>query len=269
MAYSTQNNSRDKDRKDDVNTRGIAFYNKEGFDPSALSIGFWNDAFLSLKINPALEKSKQTQSRVFDYEKTVSTALTIPLMKLLSHSIKTWVLPAIEAGEDKSISVQVGGDSLVTVGTGKRLTGDIRPFIAIHKSLNPSTKKPELSIFYEFNRQHVIEDFNESTGDYALQSNIHSELLTFIDIIDASIAALSKGGVHATRVVMKFFNDRLMNSINAIGTKVGADMPQYSRQNSGQSGSNHVSFSTPSSINTSSDMDAEYSTIGDISELMG
>lgn len=267
MAWSTQNNSKDNNDRN-VNTRGITLYNKNGFDPSALSIGFWNESFLSLKINPALEKSQQTQTKVFDYEKTVSTALTVQLMQLMSHAIKTYIYPAIEAGEDKSVGLQVGGDSLVVVSTGKRMTGEIRPCIGIHKGLDPQTKKPEMSIFYEFNKSQIIEDFNEENGAYNIISNINSELELFVNILDASIAALSKGNVHAMRSVMKFYNDKLMNTTLAIANKVGAPVPQTtSRYNAS---GNKVDFATgnTSSYNSHVD-DGEIENIGDLSEMMG
>lgn len=262
MPYVQQNNSKDNDRKD-INTRGLVFYNKDGFDPSALSIGYWNDTFMTLRINPALEPSKQTQTRVFDYEKTVSTAVGVQGLMMLSYTIKKYIIPAIVADEDKSVGIQIGGDGLVVVGTGKRQTGEIRPFIAIHKELNPSTKKPNMSIYYEFNRGQAIENYNEETGDYKLYETIHSELLLFIDVIDASIKALSKADAHAQRTVMRFFNDKLMAA-------VGAD-PSY---NSSGRSSRSIDWSNGGgSSHSSSDggmdgLSSTLTTIGDINDIM-
>lgn len=263
MPYLQQNNSKDNDKRNDVNTRGLTFYNKDGFDPSSLSLGYWNDSMMTIRINPALEPAKQTQTRIFDYDKTVSTAIGVPGIKMLAHTIKTYILPAIVAGEDKSVGIQIGGDGLVVVGTGKRQTGDIRPFIAIHKELNPSTKRPNMSIYYEFNRAQAIENYNEETGDYALYDTVHSELLLFLDVLDASIKALSKADAHAQRTVMRFFNDKLMAA-------VGGDT------SNGYSGGNrsakNIDWSTgASSSQQSSSMDelnATLSSIGDINDLM-
>lgn len=256
MAFSTQNNS--KDNKFDVNTRGITFYNKDGFDPSALSLGFWNDSLISIKINPALPKEKQTSTRVYDYEKSISTAIPSTSAKLLSNAIKTKILPAIEANEDHSVGIQIGGDNLIVVGTGKRITNEIRPYFAIHKALNPASKKPEMSAYYEFNKSQIIENYNEENGDYTLSVNHHSELMTFLSFLDAAVDALSKADVHAMRVVMRAFNEKLMNNITAIGVKVGADI-QTSQNNSSR---NHVDFSS-----SNSDMDSEFSQY--TSEMIG
>lgn len=260
---STQNNS--KDINENVNTRGINFYNKDGFDPSAMSLGFWNETFLTININPTLEKSKQTQTRIYDYERTVSTALSVNLLQVLSHGIRTHILPAIKSGENKTFGIQVAGDSLVAIGTGVKQTGSVRPFIAIHKGLNPSTKIPEMSIHYEFNRAQIINDYDAQTGDYTLEDNIHHELMIFTAIIEHAISALSKADVHAMRTVMKYYNNKLMNSVTAIGNKVGADMPGNNRS---FVGGTRIDFSNHSS-SSSNDEPIEYGNLDSINEMLG
>ena len=79
--YGTQQNN-EKDNTPNVNTRSYQFMNRDGFDPSALSVGAWNE-MLSLRINPALDKSRQSEGRVFDYDKSVSTSLTAEKVTLL------------------------------------------------------------------------------------------------------------------------------------------------------------------------------------------
>ena len=219
MNFNTQNNA--KDNTISMNTRGYQFMNRNGFDPSALTVGFWNE-MLSLRINPALEPSKQTESKVFDYDKAVSTSLTLEKITTLLYGITKVVLPAIEAKEDKSVAISVSGDTLVAVGTGKRLTGDIRPFLAIHKSLNPDTKKPEMSIFYEFKTSDTINDYNESTGEYNLCKGIQSELILFVELLKSAIIGLSNATAHASRNVGKWQSEKLNGQISAIAEKVGA-----------------------------------------------
>ena len=85
MAFGTQQNN-DKDNTPNINTRSYVFMNKDGFDPSALTVGAWNE-MLSLRINPALDKSRQTENKVFDYDKSVSTSLTAEKVTLLLYKI--------------------------------------------------------------------------------------------------------------------------------------------------------------------------------------
>lgn len=260
MAYGTQqNNVRDKAS---VNTRGYQFTNKNGFDPSALSVGFWND-FLSIRINPALEKSQQTETRVFDYDKSVSTALSLRLIVRMLHGIENCIIPAIESGESHSISVQVGGDSLITIGTGTKYTNNkVCQYLAIHKELDPSTRKPAMSMFYEFSTDNIIKDYNESDGSYNIDSNINDEFKLFVQILKSAIIGLSKSTVHADRVVNRFNNDKLQTNVAAIGDKVGAKMMGTGTGSSGWSKSN-VDFSGGSESN----YEGEYSSLSDLDSL--
>lgn len=260
MAFGVQqNNSRDKAN---VNTRGLQFSNKNGFDPSALSLGFWND-FISIKINPALDKSQQTETRVFDYDKAVSTALTPRIATCLLKGIRDHIMPAIETGETRSVSVKVGGDSLVTVGTGTKYTGEPCQFFALHKELDPGTKKPAMSIFYEFAKNNLIMNYDEKTGDYTVVSNVPDEFELFIKFMSGAVVALTKAHTHADRVVNRFNNEKLNSNIVAIGEKVGAKLMQTQSYSSSFSSRNNVDFSS----NNSDGYEPELTTLSDLDAL--
>jgi len=257
MAFNTsQNNSRDN--QNNTNTRGLQFMNKDGYEPSTLQLGYWND-MISIRISPALEPNKQTETKVYDYEKTVSTALNAEKAMMLVKAIKEHIIPAIEAGENKDIAFSINGDSLMSVGTGVRLTGEIKPFIAIHKSLNPDTKIPEMSIFYEFKQNQFIDNYNESNGTYNVLNHIHAEFATFYKCMTVSIMAMTNAFTHSYRHVNKYFNDKLIGNVNAIANKVGVEMPQYggNRQYSKSSsidfgGNNYSSQPTNNHVETTS-----------------
>ena len=239
MAFGSTNNSQDKKS---TNTRGIQFRNKNGFDPSAISFNFW-DEFLAIRINPALPQAQQTNTKVYDYEKTVSTALSVSKMALLLNRVRTVIVPAITAGEDKTVGVSVGGDSLICVGTGKALTGEIRPYIAIHKSLNQETMKPEMSIYYEFNKDQSIDDYDAKTGKYNCVNGLNSEFLAFELILEASIYALTRAEAHADRLTNQWANDRQSNLLNSIAEKLGLSVQS---NNNGYSSRNSISFNSNS-----------------------
>lgn len=212
-----QQNNREQNN---VNTRGIQFMNKDGFDPSTMIFGYWNE-LVSIKIHPALEKSKQTESKVFDYEKVVSTALTLEKVTLLLKGIEKKILPAIEKGENETIGVPVGSDSLFVVSTGKKTTGSIRPYIAIYKSLDEKTKKPEMSIAYEFNKSYTVDDYDPDTGEYSTTKDINAEFDLFIELLKASRTALSNAFAHASRNVDRFYKDKVYNTLEEIASKLG------------------------------------------------
>ena len=263
MSYNNQS----KDYSNDVNTRGIQFSNRYGFDPSSIQFGFWN-GFLSIKITPALEKSKQTETRVYDYEKTVSSALSVDKVAMLWKKIKDEIIPAIENNEEKSSGVVVGSNSLIVISTGKDKTGNIRPFIAIHKALNEDSKLPELSIYYEFNQVQSIDDYSPDRGSYKTDM-IHSELFAFVKILEATMLGFSNITAHVERHVGKAKTDKMFKLLESIAGKLGVDTaPQksgYSRSNVFANNSNYN--------NSSSDVDdvelSQLSNIDDLSSYLG
>ena len=261
MAFGSTNNKEEKS----TNTRGIQFKNKNGFDPCAVSFSFWND-MLSIRMNPALPENQQSNTRVYDYDKTVSTALSATKISLLLDRVTKIIVPAIEAGEDKTVGIVVGGDSLVCVGTGKAMTGEIRPYISIHKSLNQDTMKPEMSIYYEFNKEQSIDDYNAETGKYKCVEGLHAEFITFIAIMKASVAALTNAETHVQRYVNQYSTERSWKTMNSIAEKLGIPIQNgsggvsYSR--------NNISFSNSSSNSSSyNEPIADTMTINDINAI--
>lgn len=248
MALASQNN---KDRAN-VNTTGIQFSNKEGFDPSALVVGYWND-MLSLKIHPALPKEKQTEKSVFDYEHVVMTSLTVEKLQALHTAVMDRILPAIEAGEEKNVSVIINMDSLVTIGTGVALNKKVSPYVAIHKGLDPETRKPESSIYYEFKSAPIIEDYDVESGKYETTFDKFTEFKAFLSCIAFAIPVLMNVTSHVSRTVDRAYKEKLTNEIASIAAKLGVSTSSkggYTSKkdvfNVSSSSTPHISAPTPS-----------------------
>jgi len=253
---NSQNNSKNVVN---VNTKGTQFRNKDGFDPSSLTFGFWND-FVSIKMNPALDKNKQTESKVFDYETTVSTALTVEKLTILINDFVEILLPALKENKIKSIGVPVGANSLFVIATGNKIIGSNRPYAAIYKNLNEETKKPEMSICYEFNRSYRIDDYNEEEGTFEITSNLHSELLTFMKLLKSGRDCLSNGVAHSVRYADKGYRDASIKYLEGIAKKNGIEGRTYGRQNN--------VFSNGSNTNTPSNSETtEISNIDNINSI--
>lgn len=214
-----QNNSKDKNN---MNTNSIQFMNRDGFQPSTLVLGFWNE-MLSVKIHPALPKEQQTETRVYNYEQNVSTAMNVEKIGLLLDRIETEVVPAIYSGEDKSIGIQVGGNSLLVVSTGVGRFNEVRPYIAIHKDLDQDSKKPQVSIFYEFKSQVSIDDYDPETGKYVLSKPTHSEFRIFINTLIEAGRALTNAQAHSARNVNKYFNEKQTSMFREMASKLGVE----------------------------------------------
>ena len=263
--FGTRQNN-DKDNQINVNTKIFQFMNKDGFDPSSMTIGGWNEMF-SIRFNPTLDKSKQTEGRVFDYDKYVTTSLNREKATMLLYKIEKEIKPALENSEEKTVGIQVGGDSLFVVSTGVKLLGSVKPYVAIHKSLNPDTKKPEISMFYEFKSDVTIDDYDYTSGNYSISEVIHNEFELFVLLIKSYIIAGSGFATHINKYIEKFINDRLNNTINAIAQKVGASSSTGYRSN-GYNGTRQNIFDNTTSTNNSDDSDDnDPMPFGDINDL--
>lgn len=268
MFGTKQNNDYGDTKKNSINTKIYQFKNKEGFEPSTLQITGWDEMF-ALRINPALEPSKQSNEQIFDYERFVATSLNMEKAMLLLYKINKDILPAIENDEEKNIGISVGGDSLITVGTGKKITGSIKPYIAIHKSLNPDTKKPEQSIYYEFKTSMTIDDYDEKTGEYNMKEGYNSELYLFIELLKSFIKNSNFAG-HSVRYNCRFTFDKIANNTIAIANKVGADTGFKSGSNFTSRRSVFGSNNSSNSYNRSNDDSSStpIEEIGDLNDLM-
>lgn len=212
---SSNNNSREAVN---VNTRGIQFMNSEGFSPSTLLFGYWND-MISIKIHPALEKSQQTESKRFNYEEVVNTAITLEKAATLLAKLENDILPNYGGDQDMFRGVPVGGDSLI--GIGLRGGEGKTSYIAIFKALDEQTKKPEVAMYYEFKSGYTVDDYDPGTGQFNVTQDVPGELMLFTSALKAAIAGLTNANAHATRSVDKWFRDRLMGQLEEIGGKVG------------------------------------------------
>ena len=177
----------------------------------------------SLRINPALPTDKQSKDQLYDYDKFVATSLNMEKVMLLLYKIKKDIIPAINENKEKNIGISIAGDSLVTVGTGKAITKSIRPYIAIHKGLNPETKKAEQSIYYEFKKTMTVDDYNPETGEYNVEDNIGAEFMLFIELLKSFIQN-SNFNSHVNRFNNRYSNDKMINTVNSIAEKVGVEL---------------------------------------------
>lgn len=212
------NNSRDNNIS--INTNGVQLYNRDGFVPSALTIGYWNDV-LNIRINPKLENP--TETKVFDYEKYISCILPVERIGELINAINKEIVPAMKEGRNKIISIQVAGDSLLSVGTNVATGSPLRPFIAIYKGIDVNTKKPESYLLYEFKSSTIIEDYDADKGSYTVSQPDHVELNTFIKILNAAFDGLTKATAHTINTENRFRNAAQMKVMNALAEKSGIE----------------------------------------------
>lgn len=243
MNYNKQNKN-----EINVNTRGYRFMNKNGFCPSTLVCGYWNE-MISLKIHPALPESKQTQSQIYDYNQMIATSLSLEKAIILIKKTKEIIYPAIENNQKSSIAVLVGGVNLVQIGYNPEVKAT---YIGIHKGLDPETKKPQDSLYYEFinSSEITIQDYDAETGSYTSTATVECELDAFIEILKASVKALSGAYTHDIRFRDKFYRDKLCGDLAQIGGKLGVEL--NSSGGGGYAPRTNVSFNSDSSSSSQS-----------------
>lgn len=240
-----------------VNTRGIQLMNKDGFDPSTLVLGFWNE-MLSIKLHPAFEPSKQTASSVYDYETVFQTVLTVEKAQLLYKKIKEKILPALEEGTESSVGVLIGDDTIVLVGTGVKQFGEAKPFLGLFKGLN-ERKKAESMICFEFRPTETIEDYDPLTGEHSIDKNSYPHLELFIKFLEAGIVALLHAEAHSNRHVNNYFRERLMEA-------VGASTPKQNYSNNSRTRNVFGEDSNQATMSFSPEVSKE--NVGDINSFL-
>lgn len=268
MLIGNGNKTNNQEKQNNVNTRAKQFMNKDGFYPSTLLVGYWNE-MISLKMHPALPREKQTQSSVFDYNQAISTSLTIDKAMILLKKIDEVILPAIYEGRVASTAVLIGLNNLVQIGSG--LKGEVRPFVAIHKGLDADSKIPTESIYYEFvnsNDQSLstIDNFDPETGSYESSATVHAEFFVFRELLLESIRGLMMVSAHADRYVNKYYKDKVSSDLAEIGGKMGL---QLRRESTGFSSygnrSNGITFGNSS--NNVSNMSAPTNSLNNLSDI--
>lgn len=264
---NANNNSRDAVN---VNTRGMQFMNSEGFSPSTLLFGYWNE-MISLKIHPALEKSQQTESKRFNYEEVTSTAITLEKAATLLSKIESDILP-VYGSENRFRGIPVGGDSLV--GVGIRQDGDNTiSYLGIYKGLDENTRKPQSAIWYEFKAGYTVDDYDHETGQFNVTQNVPGELMLFTAALRSAIDGLTHAKAHSARTVDKFFRDRLVNKLDEIGAKLGVETAskQSWGNNNGYNRSNRGDIfsggGSSQSSNSNVDLDGGSASISKLSNI--
>lgn len=222
MNFSGKSNTREQTQ---VNTRGLSFFNNEStLESSTMQLGYWNE-MVSLRINPALPEDKQTETNKFDYEVSISTALTLDKTITLKKAIDEEILPAFAEKREISKGVPVGGNSVISVGV-KVVDDKSEAFLAIYKSLDSDTKKPGDMLVYNFRTVYTVDDYNPETGEYTLTQGVPGELNVFTRALGAAVEALTNAVAHSMRNVNRYANEQQKTLMNEIATKVGVEVRQ-------------------------------------------
>ena len=252
MAFINQNNQQ---KETHANTRGIQFFNVNGFEPSTLIVSMWNQ-MIALRIHPAKEKSQQTKTSVYDYDRSINLVLDTKSALLAADIILDEIIPAVKEGKECTKGIPIGGSSALIVSSGvKRSSGRIVPYMVIARNIKPGTLLPEETLSYTFNPMIALNDYDGTPGnkDFNPQTSSVSypgELKAFGNILKHLAVAILGGEYHAGRNLNKRYDDNVFQLYKQIAAKNGIEF--YSGSSNGYSRSSGSVFGNPSAQSATS-----------------
>lgn len=217
----TQQPNDNNNRKSIIST-GYQFYNEN----ATMVVSFWNDIFISIKMYPALPESERTETRQYDYDKGVTTAINSYKSSQLFAQFGD-ITRAFDNGEEASYYVDVSGNNLIGIGTKKiDIKGEKTQvcYLAIHKNLNEN-KIPEKSFYFYFGDKYIIKDYNPNTGDYRQTITKSGDFITFMDILRSQSIAANKAIAHSVKVVLNSTFNKFDMKIDAIANNLKVKYP--------------------------------------------
>lgn len=263
------NTANDKPTKTSTSTKGGHYINPKQDTPCALDVSYFDD-MVRVQFAPELPAGRQTESRRYDYENCIITALTRAKCNELCNVYNKVIRPAIENCEDETASVTLAGVNLLIIGTGV-VDGTPHPYICFCKDLDPNTlvAPKEKRLKYEFNTGEYVLGYNPETGEYKQRVVTCNEIDLFFHDLENVRDASSNAYVHTERVVNRYLRDTLDSKINRIGEKMGLELatkPRFTRGGGGK-GSIFDNVNSNASSNEQSSA-ANITSIDDIDALM-
>lgn len=245
MAFQNQQNK----QTDSVNTRGYQFFNRDGFFGSTLIVGLWNQ-LITLKIHPAKEASKQTESSIYDYDKTINLVLPPEKAFTISKLCKERLIPAVLRGEECTFSVAINASSVLVLSTGLKLTGKMNPHIRICRNIKPETLVAEEHMPYFFNIGIVIPNYDGTNKENKPES-YPSELVYFVESLDRLSFGLLGAEDHARRWINRKFNTERYLLLKALAKHINAPFYEGSGSKGGGRNSGPMPWGSPSTPSSS------------------
>lgn len=230
MAFG--NNNQPEKKKYEVNTRGPQLYNKNQNNGGTLIIGYWKE-FMTLKICPMLPANKRSESKVYDYETFINTALTTEKMILLKSAIDTNILPALYNNEwnFKSVGISVGAN-FVELSNGSKHGMDREHIcLSIYANVDENGKAAD-KLTYVFNKNNYFYNYDHENGTIDKGDSIEVEFMQFYNCLSESIKALTNAYAHSIRYSDQYSTSFVRESLSSIKGKLGIESSSYNKPSS-------------------------------------
>lgn len=219
----------------------------------AIRIDYWKD---SVKISFCPKLNEKTEYGDYKYafdtfsddfkREGVSILLRSAECLSLYNDFEKYIVPAINGlADSKTIGVSKN-DSLFTINPNKGEDGVYRPKLVLYTKIDPTTMKCDSNnIFeFEFNVSRSIVDYDPNTGNFQTYNNV-SEFNLFMSDMKCLAEGTSMAYVHAAATHDKWYNNLILDKINAIVEKNG--IPVANRRGFNGAGGKGDIFSKSSS----------------------
>lgn len=228
MAFG--NNQSGEKKKYDVNTKGVQFYNSNASMGGTLVIGYWKEC-MTVKICPMLPQNKRSESKVYDYETFINTAMTLEKLTVMCMAIDSHIMAAMQTGNGydfQAIGVSVGSN-FIEISNGEK-HGMNKEFICftIYAGVDENGKSTD-KMTYIFNKRNYFTNYNPEEGSIDKGGDLEVEFLMFYKCIKEATKAFTHAHAHSIRHTDQYTNNNVRESLNSIKTKLGIESASYSK----------------------------------------
>ena len=217
MSFENYNKGNIKSN-DSVNSKGIQFKNRNGFDASTLVVQYWDDK-LNLILHPVLKNPEGVQ--VYDYEQRIMITLRVDKAMALLKALDVIMDKAIEENKETSVAVTTGNNNMLVVSSVLK-EGSLNMVLTVCREINPDTKTPGQRFSYTFIKdEEVVRGYDPKTGSFEDVVELQSEYFVFKNALDEYIRMMAQAQAHSDRYFDKYYRNQLADKVTKIGTKMG------------------------------------------------
>jgi len=249
MAFGNNGRQNNNNQEQSTNTRGPQMYNRDKERGSTLICGFWN-TMQTIKICPILPQDKRSESKMYNYETFLTSALVPEKAYALMTGIKKHVLPALESGELESIR-NVGvpvGEGFIQISNGHSLGYPLGLYITIFSKIDAENGRAEQWLSFEFTQSPYFLNYNHEDGDISKEAE-YMDFGIFMNYLAEGIKASSRAVAHSVRDQYKYVDNGRRNEIKQIMDKLGIESNNGYNNNRGNSGGQSNGFFGGGKIN--------------------
>ena len=244
MAYNNYNQN-NQERKS-VNTNSTSMASAKTAKPILLLVSYWDD-MLKIALCNELPENQQTEYQRFDRKNNISTSVTREKCHELAEAYRERLhdkLTGKEVGEksEDSVSVTIGGVNQLMLSAKINESGEYYGSLSLVKGFNPETLISDDITEFVFPKGEYIVGYNPTNGSFKERVITNNGIEVFWNDLITFRCASTKAFVHATRCVERSFKERVYDAIVQIGSRVGANIPQY---NNGTGNSRYGSGASP------------------------